>query len=192
MQEEDKEEKSEWLDRKCPKGGIYSGRKQPRNNNKTKGEFIMIITICLLILVYSILKKPIGSLVIKLKGVDWKKLASDAWDRIVSAYKKIGRTASRYALLFYYTLSEGTLTTLDKALLYAGIIYIAVPGDLLPRRVLGLLGILDDAAVVAWVYNKVKKNITPAIEAKVEATLDKWFGPVVVTGPLASLGTTTP
>jgi len=152
----------------------------------------MIITICLLILAYSIFKKPIEGLITKLKGVDWKKLTSDAWDKIVSAYKKIGRSSSRYALLFYYTLSEGTLTTLDKALLYAGILYIVVPGDLLPRRILGLLGILDDVAVVAWVYNKVKKNITPAIEAKVEATLDKWFGPVVVTGPVATLGTTTP
>lgn len=152
----------------------------------------MIITICVMILAYSILKKPIGGLVTKLKGVDWKKLASDSWDKIVAVYKKIGRSSSHYALLFYYTLSEGALTTLDKALLYAGIIYIAVPGDLLPRRVLGLIGILDDAAVAAWIYNKVNKNITPAIEAKVEATLDKWFGPVVVTGPLATLGTTTP
>ncbi len=152
----------------------------------------MIITICLLILVYSILKRPIGSLLGKLKGVDWKKLSSDAWDRIVAVYKKIGRSSSRNALLFYYTLSEGGLSTLDKALLYAGIIYIAVPGDFFPRRVLGLLGIMDDAAVAAWIYNKVKKNITPAIESKVEATLDNWFGPVVVTGPVATLGTTTP
>ena len=152
----------------------------------------MIITICSLILVYSILKRPIGALLGRLKGVDWKKLSSDAWDRIVAVYKKIGRSSSRYALLFYYTLSEGGLSTLDKALLYAGIIYIAVPGDFLPRRVLGLLGILDDAAIAAWIYNKVKKNITPAIESKVEATLDNWFGPVVVTGPVATLGTTTP
>lgn len=152
----------------------------------------MIITICLLILVFSILKKPIGGLVAKLKGVDWEKITSDAWDKIVSTYYKVGRSTSRYALLFYYTLAEGALTTLDKALLYAGIVYIAVPGDLLPRRILGLLGIIDDVAVVTWIYNKVKKNITPAIEAKVEATLDRWFGPVVTTGPSSTLGTTTP
>lgn len=151
----------------------------------------MIITICLLILVYSILKKPIGGLVDRLKGVDWKQLSSRAWDRIISASKKIGRSASRYALLFYYTLTEGALTTLDKALLYAGIIYIVIPGDLLPRRILGLLGALDDAAVIAWVYNKVRKNITPEIEAKVEATLDKWFGPVIIIGPVSTFGTTT-
>lgn len=151
----------------------------------------MLLTICILIVIYSILQKPVDGLVEKLKGVDWKKLSSDAWKRIVSAYKKIGRSASRYALLFYYTLSKGNLTTLDKAFLYAGIIYIAVPGDLLPRRILGLLGIVDDAAIIAWIYNKVKKNITSDIEAHVEETLSKWFGPEIVTDPIATLETKT-
>ena len=143
----------------------------------------MLLTVCILILIYSILQKPVGGLLSKLKGVNWKNITSDAWDKIVSAYKRIGRSASRYALLFNYTLAEGSLTTLDKALLYAGIAYIVIPGDLLPRKILGLLGVIDDAAIVAWIYNKVKKNITPAIEAKVEATLDKWFGPVIVVSP---------
>ena len=152
----------------------------------------MITTIVLMILFLSILKKPVGGLVSKLKGVDWKKLASDAWDKIASAYKRVGRSASRYALLFYYTLTEGSLSTLDKALLYAGIIYIAVPNDFLPLRVLGLIGLVDDAAVVAWVYNKIKKNVTPVIEAKVDATLDRWFGLATMTGSVATPGTTTP
>ena len=127
-----------------------------------------------------------------LKGVDWKKIASDAWNKIVGAYKKIGRSASRYALLFYYTLSEGGLSTADKAVLYAGIIYIAVSGDFLPRKIFGLLGILDDAAIVAWIYNKVKKSITPAIESKAEVTLDKWFSPATATGSATIIGATAP
>ena len=118
----------------------------------------MLLTVCILILIYSILQKPVGGLVSKLKGVNWKKITSDAWDKIVSAYKRIGRSASRYALLFYYTLAEGNLTTLDKALLYAGIAYVVIPGDLLPRKILGMLGVIDDAAIAAWIYNKVKKN----------------------------------
>lgn len=152
----------------------------------------MITTIVLAILFLSILKKPVGGHVAKLKGVDWKKLASDAWDKITSAYVKVGRSTSRYALLFYYTLTEGSLSTLDKALLYAGIIYIAVPNDLLPHRVLGFFGLVDDAAVVAWIYNKIKKNITSAIVAKVDATLDRWFGPATTTGSVVTPGTTTP
>ena len=65
---------------------------------------------------------------------------------------------------------------------YAGIIYIVVPSDLLPRKILGLLGILDDAAVAAWLYNKVGSKITPDIELKADMKLDEWFGPEIVTG----------
>ena len=142
----------------------------------------MIITICMLILVYVILGEPVGWLVDKLKSVDWNTLALDAWDKIVTYSKKLGRATTRELLKFYYVMSEGNLSTFEKALVYAGIIYIAVPGDLLPRKVLGLLGILEDAGVAAWLYSKVGSKITPAIELKADMKLDEWFGPELVTG----------
>ena len=52
----------------------------------------------------------------------------------------------------------------------------------LPRKVLGLLGILDDAGVVAWLYSKVGSKITPDIELKADMKLDEWFGPEIVRG----------
>ena len=84
----------------------------------------MIITICLLILVYAIIGRPVGWLVEKLKNLDWKKLAQDAWDKIVSFSKRAGRSATRIALKFYYAMTESELSTLDKILVYAGIVYI--------------------------------------------------------------------
>ena len=54
--------------------------------------------------------------------------------------------------------------------------------SILPRKVLGLLGILDDAGVVAWLYSKVGSKITPAIELKADMKLDEWFGPEIVRG----------
>ena len=142
----------------------------------------MIITICMLILVYVILGEPVGWLVDKLKSVDWNTLALDAWDKIVTYSKKLGRATTRELLKFYYVMSEGNLSTFEKALVYAGIIYIAVPGDLLPRKVLGLLGILDDAGVATWLYSKVGSKITPDIELKADMKLDEWFGPEIVRG----------
>lgn len=142
----------------------------------------MIITICILVLVYTIIGRPVGWLVERLKNVDWKKLAQDAWDKIVTFSKRAGRSATRIALKFYFAMTESELSTLDKILVYAGIVYIMVPGDLLPRKVLGWLGILDDAGVAVWIYNKVGSSITPDIECKVEETLDDWFGPEIVTG----------
>ena len=147
----------------------------------------MITTICLIILVYSILKRPVDGLVKKLEDIDWKSLASDAWGKIVTYSKKAGRAGTREVLKFYYAMLEGDLTPLEKALVYAGIIYIAVPGDRLPRRILGWIGVLDDVAVAAWIYKKIGDSITPAIELKVEETLDRWFGPEIVTEVIAEL-----
>ena len=81
----------------------------------------MIITICLLILIYSILKRPVGGLLEKLGDVDWKSLSQDAWDKIVTYSKKLGRATTRELLKFYYVMSEGDLSTFEKALVYAGI-----------------------------------------------------------------------
>lgn len=50
-------------------------------------------------------------------------------------------------------------TTLEKALIYGAIAYIIIPSDLIPRRTLSVLGILDDAAVVAYMY-KLQKSQT--------------------------------
>lgn len=136
----------------------------------------VIITICLMILILRIFGQPISWLVDKLNEVDWKKVSSDAWKKIIKYYKKAGRSATRMVLYFYYVMTEGNLSIGDKALLYGGIIYVIVPHDLLPRRVFKALGLVDDVAVSAWIYNKIKNNITPDIEARVGETLDRWFG----------------
>lgn len=149
----------------------------------------MITTICLLILIFTILKRPVGWLLKKLENVDWKSLTKDAWEKIVLYSKKGGRVASRPVLKFYYAMAEGDLSTVEKALVYAGIIYIAVPADLLPRKILGWLGVLDDVGVAAWIYKKIGSSITPDIEQKVEETLNSWFGPEIVTDLIADFGT---
>ena len=133
-------------------------------------------TICLLILAFWFLGKPVSKLVGKLGDVDWKQLSLNAWDKILTFSKKAGRSATRYALYFYYVMTEGNLTTGEKALLYGGILYVIVPNDLLPRRIFSLIGVVDDAAVAAWVFNKIRNNITPEIDARVGETLDRWFG----------------
>ena len=135
-----------------------------------------MIAICLLIMFLWFIGQPINWLVDKLCDVDWRKITHDAWNKIVLYSKRAGRSATRMALYFYYSLSEGRLTTGEKALLYGGIIYIIIPNDLLPRRILKFIGIIDDVAIIAWVYNKVRDTITPEIESKVGETLDKWFG----------------
>lgn len=61
-------------------------------------------------------------------------------------------------------------------LIYAALIYTVSPVSLIPSSVYKLLGVLDEGAAVAYVYKKVKDNITPEIHRKVEDVLTAWFG----------------
>ena len=135
-----------------------------------------MLTICLLILIGYYLKKPVEELMEKLKGVDWKEKFSTLWSKIEPYAKKAGRFATKPILLFYFVVTDGETSLLDKALIYGCIAYVVLPFSFIPRIVYRFLGVMDEAAVVLFVYSKVKDKITPAIETKVETILDAWFG----------------
>ena len=136
----------------------------------------MLLTIALLILAYSLTGKSIEKLVCRIKNVNWKEKIDTVWTAIMEFGLKAGRATCRPLLIFYYVMADENTTTADKALVYGAILYIISPFDLIPRRVLSVLGVLDDAAVAALVIKKIQDKITPEIEAAVESTLDEWFG----------------
>jgi len=137
----------------------------------------MLILIILLILANSILGRPTEELVKMLKNVNWKEFASRVWQQLVGFSLKAGRAACRPLVLFYNVMVSESTTTAEKAIISAAIIYVVSPFDLLPRKILGALGIVDDAAVIAFVFKKVQGKVTPEIESVTETTLDSWFGP---------------
>lgn len=136
----------------------------------------MTTIICITILAYLIMGKNIDSLLEKVKDVDWKEKGNDLYEKLKPYAKKVGRTAAKPLLQFYFVLSDDKTTTLDRVLIYAAIIYTVSPVSLIPSAVYKLLGILDEGAAMLFVYNKIKNNITPDIEMKVNQTLDEWFG----------------
>lgn len=144
----------------------------------------MLLLLCVTLLVLSIFDKPVDKILGRIKGLSWRDAINDSWNNIVRFSKAAGRDITRTALTFYYTLKDGDLSISEKAILYAGIVYVIVPSDLLPRRVLGLLGIIDDMAVVAWIHDRIRRHITPSIIQKVEDTLTSWFGPEIVYTPI--------
>ena len=107
-----------------------------------------------------------------LKNIDFQ----DILDRLAGLAKTLGRAVTKVMLCMYYVLKEGKLTSNEKLLIYASLIYVIVPGDLLPRKVFRLLGVTDDAIAVLYIYKKIQGKITPQILQKVEMQLDKWFG----------------
>ena len=136
----------------------------------------MLITISLLILAYLIMGKDISGLLEKVKNVDWRGKINALMDKLRPWALKAGRVATRPLLQFYYVMADEKTSTLDRVLIYAAIIYTILPMDLIPAAVYKFMGILDDGVAMLFVYKKIKDKITPEINAKVEDTLNEWFG----------------
>lgn len=134
------------------------------------------LMICTLVLISCIKGKEVKHLLDRLKNVNWHDKINALILRLYPWALKAGRRSARPILQFYYVLADEKTSTLDRALIYAAIAYTILPMDLVPSVVYKLLGIVDDGMAVLFVYKKVKKNITPEISAKVESTLNEWFG----------------
>ena len=136
----------------------------------------MLITISLLILAYLIMGKDIKPLLERVKNIDWRGKINALMDKLRPWALKAGRVATRPLLQFYYVMDDDNTSTLDRVLIYAAIAYTILPMDLLPRAIYKFLGVLDDGVAMLYVYKKIKDKITPEINAKVENTLNDWFG----------------
>ncbi|MBR1514315.1 MAG: DUF1232 domain-containing protein [Bacteroidales bacterium] len=136
----------------------------------------MITIICITILAYAIAGKDINKQLDKLKGVDWKAKSSDVFGKIGNYAKKAGRVATKPLLQLYYVLTMGETTTLEKALIVGAILYTIMPFSLISVKAHKILGMLDEGLAVVYVIKKVQNKITPEIDAKVEETLNAWFG----------------
>ena len=120
--------------------------------------------------------KDISVLLEKVKNVDWRGKINALMDKLRPWALKTGRVATRPLLQFYYVMDGDNTSTLDRVLIYAAIIYTILPMDLIPSVVYKFLGVLDDGVAMLYVYKKIKNKITPEINAKVEDTLNEWFG----------------
>ena len=136
----------------------------------------MSTILCITILAYLIMGKDIKNLLEEAKSIDWRQTTSSLIDSIRPYALKAGRVVARPLLQFYYVLDDDKTSTLDRVLIYAAIVYTISPVSLLPKAVYKLIGVLDEGAALMYVYKKVKDNITPAINAKVDHTLNDWFG----------------
>lgn len=136
----------------------------------------MLLILSIIVLAYMIKGKDTSALVRRIKESELRANIVKLLDKLRPWALKIGRTAARPLVAFYYVLSDEGTPLLDKVLIYAAILYVISPLDLLPRAVYSLLGILDDGVAVAFVYKRIKSRMTPHIKARVEDTLNEWFG----------------
>ncbi len=136
----------------------------------------MLIAITLLILAYMIMGKDIKPLLECVKNIDWRGKINAVMDKLRPWALRAGRAAARPLLQFYYVMDDDNTSALDRVLIYAAFFYTILPMDLIPSVIYKFLGILDDGVAMLFVYKKIKDKITPEINAKVEDTLNEWFG----------------
>ncbi len=136
----------------------------------------MTAIICITILAYLIMGKSIKSQLAKLKDVNWHDKINEVYCKLQPYAIKVGRIAARPLLQFYYVMRDDKTSTLDRALIYAAIIYTISPVSLLPSAVYKFIGVLDEGTAMFYVYRKIKDKITPEINARVDETLNEWFG----------------
>ncbi|MCQ2343820.1 MAG: DUF1232 domain-containing protein [Paludibacteraceae bacterium] len=130
---------------------------------------------CLLVLANYVLGKPVNHLLKNIGNVNWKEKTSELWEKLRPYAKKAGRTATKPVLTLYYVLKDGDLSTSEKVMVYAAMIYVLSPWDLLPASVYSVLGVLDDGVAVSFVYKKISEKVTDEIRTKVDDTLNEWF-----------------
>ena len=137
---------------------------------------MILITTCILILAYMVMGKDVNPLLERVKNIDWRGKINSLMNKLRPWALKAGRAATRPLLQFYYVMDDDNTSTLDRVLIYAAIVYTILPMDLIPSVIYKFLGILDDGVAMLFVYKKIKDKITPKINAKVEDTLNEWFG----------------
>lgn len=100
---------------------------------------------------------------------------AELWNRLSTFATKAGRVSTRPVLILWFVLKSKETSKADKMLIISTLSYLVLPIDILDARRLPFIGWLDEIASLSVTYNKVCKNITPEMEAKVDAILDRWF-----------------
>lgn len=97
------------------------------------------------------------------------------WDGMKGYAIKVGRVAARPVLLLYYVMRSEETPTKDKLTIFGALAYIILPIDLLNAKRLPIIGWIDEVVSLAVAVQRMQKYITPEMEAKADAQLDRWF-----------------
>lgn len=96
-------------------------------------------------------------------------------DKLQEYAIKVGRISARPLLLLYFIMVSKDTPKSDKLMVLSTLSYLVFPIDLISAKRLPVIGWIDEAFSLSVAYQKVSKNITPEIERKTDALLDKWF-----------------
>ena len=96
-------------------------------------------------------------------------------DKLQEYAIKVGRISARPLLMLYFIMVSKDTPRSDKLMILSTLSYLVFPIDLISAKRLPVMGWIDEAFSLSVAYQKVSKNISPEIERKTDALLDKWF-----------------
>ena len=105
------------------------------------------------------------------------------WDGICRWSLKAGRTATRPVLLMWYVMRSKETPRKDKWAIFASLAYLILPIDILDAKRIPIIGWLDEVTSLAILVQKMSKRITPEMENRAKAQLNKWFDPTSLVRP---------
>lgn len=94
-------------------------------------------------------------------------------DKLQEYAIKVGRISARPLLMLYFIMVSKDTPRSDKLMILSTLSYLVFPIDLISAKRLPVIGWIDEAFSLSVAYQKVSKNITPEIERKTDALLDK-------------------
>lgn len=97
------------------------------------------------------------------------------WESICIWSRKAGRAATRPVLLIWYVMRSKDTPRKDKWAIFGALSYLVLPIDVLNAKRLPIIGWFDEVASLAVLIQKIPKYITPEMEARADAQLDKLF-----------------
>ncbi|MFJ7934748.1 YkvA family protein [Sporosarcina sp. NPDC096371] len=97
------------------------------------------------------------------------------WDKIKNYGKKAGKQTVYYSLLLFYTAKSPGVPKSSKMIVVGALSYLIFPVDLIPDFI-PVVGIVDDASVIAAAVFKIIQHIDDDVKHKAKQQLLKLFG----------------
>ena len=96
------------------------------------------------------------------------------WRKLLKFGKKAGEKTVYFSLLLYYTAKDPSVPKSSKLIIVGALSYLIFPVDLIPDFI-PMVGLADDATVIATAVYKVVSHIDDDIKNKAKQKLNGFF-----------------
>lgn len=120
---------------------------------------------------------PITEIARFFKNIDYDRVINNAelgLDYIKKQATRGSKETTRMLLELYFVMMNESTSKFNKLLIGFALTYQFLPNDFMSKEDYGVLGALDNVALLYFAYKRVKKSVTPEIKQKVDETLAEW------------------